>query len=232
MDNVLTLNAIAKEFPSGFKLAPCSLQVNGSDVLALLGKNGSGKSTLMDIITANSDPTAGEIIFSGQRFFPEAYALKRKLGYLPQNLNFPAWVTGKELLSYACHLYHLPIKQVDRALAYWDSLSYQHRPLAVCSHGMQKRIGLAIATIHTPALLVLDEPFSGLDVVQTKSLQSVIVERQQQGLATIVSTHVLPYVARVCNRVLILKLGSSKEVKAWNTLGFAERIDSLEQELL
>lgn len=231
MDNLLTIDAITKEFAAGFKLNPCSLQLNSGDVLALLGKNGSGKSTLMDIITANSDPTAGDLIFCGQRFFPESYALKRKLGYLPQNLNFPAWVTGKELLSYACHLYCLPTKHVDQALAYWDSTSYQHRPLAVCSHGMQKRIGLALATIHTPALLVLDEPFSGLDVVQTKALQSVIVARQQQGLATIISTHVLPYVAKICNRVLLLKLGSSKEITTWKTLGFAERIDSLEQEL-
>ena len=232
MNSLLTLKTITKEFASGFKLTPCSLQMQAGDVLALLGKNGSGKSTLMNIITANTDPTTGDILFSGQRFFPESYALKRKLGYLPQNLNFPAWVTGKEILSYACYLYRLPPQQVEQALAYWDATPYQHRPLAVCSHGMQKRIGLALANIHTPTLLVLDEPFSGLDIVQTKSLQDVIVNRQQQGLATIVSTHVLPYVAKICNRVLIMQNGESKETLTWQGQSLTERIDRLEQELL
>ncbi|MDE3270108.1 MAG: ABC transporter ATP-binding protein [Pseudomonadota bacterium] len=232
MASLLTLNHIEKEFASGFKLNPCSLQLNAGDVLAIIGQNGSGKSTLMEIITANSDPTAGELTFIGQRFFPESYALKRKLGYLPQNLNFPAWVTGKELISYACHLYRLPIEKTAAALSYWGSCAYQHRPLAACSHGMQKRIGLAIATIHAPALLVLDEPFSGLDVIQTQALQLVITDRQRQGLATIISTHVLPYVARICSRALLLKQGNSKEIDAWQQLGFTERIDRLERALL
>ena len=230
---MMTLKAITKVYSSGFKLEPCSMQIKEGETLSVLGKNGSGKSTLLEILTANSDPSTGEIFFAGERLTPEAYMLKRKLGYLPQNTYFPMWVSGRELLAYASRLYQLPIKEtVKKALAYWDSVSYQHKPLAVCSHGMQKRIGLAMATLNSPSLLVLDEPFSGLDVMQTKALENILQQRKDKGLSNVISTHILPYVAKISDRVLILKQGRSELLRGWQGHTYLEKIDLLEHELL
>lgn len=227
---MMILKEISKEFSSGFQLGPCSLTIENAETLGILGKNGSGKSTLFNLMTANLDLSAGEIEFIGQKLILEAYALKKEFGYLPQNLSFPPWVTGEELLLYAAGLYNLHAKDAtDRMLQYWDCLYYRNLPLAVCSHGMQKRVGLAVATIHDPRLLLLDEPFSGLDVFHTKALEDLLIERKEQGKSNVISTHILPYVAQICDRVVVLKNGQLHILPRWAEMSYTERMDNLKK---
>ena len=226
---MMTLRAISKKFSAGFQLGPCDLQVNRAETLAVLGKNGAGKSTLFNLMTANLDPSAGEVTFRGQRFIPEAFALKRELGFLPQNPVFPPWVNGAELLHYAVRLYGLDIAAVARALQRWDGEHYQHLPLTLCSHGMQKRIGLAVATIHQPPLLLLDEPFSGLDVFHLKTLQELLATRKQQQLSNVLSTHILPLAAQLCDRAVVLKHGQLHTLPDWQQQDSGQRIAAVEK---
>ena len=229
---MMTLKNISRRFTAGFQLGPCNLQVNNSETLGILGRNGSGKSTLFNLMTANLDPSEGEISFCDQRFRLESFTLKTKIGYLPQNLNFPPWVNGKELLSYAASLYKLHVEDtVTRALAYWDCTDYQYLPLALCSHGTQKRIGLAVATLHSPVLLFLDEPFSGLDVFHTKALEELLQKRKERGQSNVISTHILPYVAKICDRVIVLQQGEMKDISPWQELPYLQKISALDAKL-
>ncbi len=227
---MMTLSNIGKTFAAGFQLGPCNLQVGRGETLGILGKNGAGKSTLFNLMTANLDPDAGEIVLRGQRLTPEAFALKKSLGFLPQSPVFPPWVSGEELLRYAARLYNLDREQVvPQTLQRWDCHHYKSLPLALCSHGMQKRVGLAVATLHDPQLLVLDEPFSGLDVFHLRTLHNLLATRQQQQLSNVLSTHILPLAAQLCDRVVVLKNGNMHQPPDWGQQDNEARLAALEQ---
>ena len=227
----MSLTAISKRYSSasdGFSLGPIDLAVDAGETLAILGENGAGKSTLFNLMTANLDKDSGEIILRGERLTPENFIAKRGFGYLPQKLYFPPWVSGEELLRYAQSLYGKG--NVEQSLSYWDCASYRRLPLASCSHGMQKRVGLALATLHCPPLLLLDEPFSGLDVSHTRALETLLQDRCQQGHSNIISTHILPYVAKLCHRVVILQKGILRNINNWQETSYIPRIETLEKE--
>ena len=144
----------------------------------------------------------------------------------------PKWVSPQELLSYAALLHGLNDvrKTVDSSLETWDCASFRLKPLAACSYGMQKRVGLALATIHKPALLILDEPFSGLDLYHIHTLEKALSERQKEGKTTVLSTHILPYVVSACNRVWILASGRLSELSDWTKMSSSDKMNSIERQ--
>ncbi|MFW7377636.1 MAG: ABC transporter ATP-binding protein [Oligoflexus sp.] len=228
---LLTVADLKMEYPSSqFHLGPLTFQLEKQRVMAILGQNGAGKSTLFQMLTGNLRPAAGTIHISGQRMLPDRPEVKRMIGYLPQSLQLPHWVNGWELLAYAIKLYGLdqPEERRQAALQYWDCESYQYKPLAACSHGMQKRVGLALATIHNPDLLILDEPFSGLDLYHIRSLQNVIQKRREQGQATILSTHIAPYAAQLCDEVMLIQNGQIHMIKEWQNADLMSRVGMIE----
>lgn len=215
---------------SQFQLGPLTFHIKAGESIALVGKNGAGKSTLFQLLTASMDFDEGEILFMGRKLRPEALDLRRRIGYLPQNLPLPRWVTGEEILIYACQLRGVPsVKgKVQELAQYWDCHTYLHKPLATLSHGMQKRIGLALATFFNPELLILDEPFAGLDLYHSRALENILVERQRAGLATIVSTHELLYAARHCARAWLMAEGQLSHIEQWPESNILDRVAILE----
>ena len=227
----MSLTAITKRYSSAsdaFSLGPIDLTIETGETLAILGENGAGKSTLFNLMTANLDLDSGEIILQGKRLTPENFIAKREFGYLPQNLSFPPWVSGEELLRYAQSLYGKG--DIEQSINYWDCASYRRLPLASCSHGMQKRVGLALASLHCPPLLLLDEPFSGLDVSHTRALETLLQKRCQQGYSNVISTHILPYVATLGHRVVVLRDGILRSVNNWQKTSYIPRIKALEDQ--
>jgi ABC-type multidrug transport system ATPase subunit len=142
----------------------------------------------------------------------------------------PRWVTGREILAYAARLYQLsePNKRVADAEAYWDCASFAHAPLATLSYGMSKRVTIALATLHDPECLILDEPFSGLDLFHIKALDAKIAARAKAGKLTILSTHVAPYTAGLCDQVYIIEAGATRALPGWHDTGYLDRINLLE----
>lgn len=231
MQDIIVIDQLVKSYPgSTYQLGPISVRIKQGETLALLGKNGAGKSTLFQLITGNIDPTNGTVTFQGELVRPDRYLLKRKMGYLPQHLELPRWVTGKEILTYAAALYQLPEPKplVELTLAFWDCLEFQHKPLQACSHGMQKRVALALATMHNPDFLILDEPFSGLDLFHIKALTDILEARRQQRQTSILSTHVSHYAARLCDRAMVLQSGQASFLPGWETADTMQRIHLVE----
>lgn len=228
----LSLNDLLKTFPSsGFQLGPLAYDLNQGDRLALFGKNGAGKSTLFQLITGHLTADSGEILLFGQRMRPDSFELKKSIGYLPQNLELPRWVSAHDIITYALKLYGYPdlVQRREQTLALWDAEYYAFKPLGACSYGMQKRVALALATLHNPRLLILDEPFSGLDLFHIRTLEELLAQRTSEQL-TIVSTHVASHVAKLCERAATVRDGKLEELKAWGKASFLERLDLMEGE--
>lgn len=230
MTAVLSADKLTKSFDGGFQLGPVSLELGQGSTVVILGKNGAGKSTLFQLLTGNLDATGGEVRFGGAKLTPDRPDLKRKIGYLPQNPVLPKWVTGREILDYAAALQALPKadQRVEQSEAYWDCASYNKKPLATLSYGMQKRVGLALATLADPDLLILDEPHSGLDLFHVKALDDEILRRAKAGKATVLSTHVTAFAAAVADRVHVIAGGNLAPLEGWETRTFLDRIALIE----
>jgi ABC-2 type transport system ATP-binding protein len=228
---VLEVHELGKRYADdGYELQPTSFSMAIGTTNAVLGANGAGKSTLFQLLSGNSFPTSGHITFMGHKLRPEQVALKHHIGYLPQNLQLPPWITGLELLRYAASLYRIPRapERVTTMLQRWDCESFAKLPLAACSHGMQKRLALGLALIHDPKMLILDEPFSGLDLFHTKTLEEEISQRQKAGKLTILSTHIIPYVVDLCQRAAVLKDGRLTFISPWHTAKDQEKTQLIE----
>lgn len=228
----LSLDSLLKTFPSsGFQLGPLTLELKDGDRLALFGKNGAGKSTLFQLLTGHMTADSGEIQLFGQRMSPEAFELKKDIGYLPQHLELPRWVSGHDIITYALKLYEFPDLSARREaiLERWDAKYYAFKPLGACSYGMQKRVALALATLHDPKLLILDEPFSGLDLYHIRTLEDLLAERTREQV-TVVSTHEASHVAKLCGRAATIRDGKLEEITAWGAAPFMERLDLMESQ--
>lgn len=228
---LLSVNAVRKSFQDGdgFQLGPVTFALAAGETVALLGKNGAGKTTLFQVLTGNLDATEGEVRVADEKLTPDRPDVKRRVGYLPQNPALPRWVSGIELLRYAAALHGLKEEgRVDEALRYWDAASYAKKPIATLSYGMQKRLGLALACLHDPEVLILDEPFSGLDLFHIKALDDELARRGKAGRATVVSTHEAASAARSCARALILDAGKLSELPQFATAKLIDRIEMIE----
>ena len=180
-ESLLTAIKLSKSWAPSFNLGPVDFALSGGQTIALHGKIGAGKTTLLSLLTGNLDASQGEVHVLGHRLTPDTPQHKRHIGYLPQNPSLPPWASGREILSYAAGLYGLADAEVviNAAQTYWDCKDYQHKPMATLSYGMQKRVALALATLANPPILLLDEPYSGLDVYHIKALDDALTRRQK-----------------------------------------------------
>ena len=227
---VLAATALKKEYETGFRVGPIDLILAPGETVALLGKNGAGKTTLFQVLTGNADATGGTVSILGRRLTPDTPDVKRAVGYLPQNPALPRWATGRDLLTYAAKLHGLPERErlIAEREAYWDTASYRKKPLATLSYGMQKRLGLALATLHDPPLLILDEPFSGLDLYHIRAVEDAIQSRAAAAKATLVSTHDAANAARTAHRALVMDAGQLTLLEGFAAAGFLERMALIE----
>jgi ABC-2 type transport system ATP-binding protein len=200
---------IEKTYPSGFHLSVKKFEPKLSSTTAILGKNGSGKSTFINILTGNLEAQSGQVLYEEKLMTLSAYKLKRETGYLPQKPELPPWTIGRDLLEYVCNLHKIKNsdKHIKKTAAYWQCTEILNKPVATYSIGMKKTLCLCIATIHNPKYLILDEPFSSLDISHINILEQHIKEREQNKLVTILSTHLLLYAATLSQEIYILTHG-------------------------
>lgn len=187
-----------------------SFEVSRGEVVGFLGPNGAGKSTAMQAITGNLAPTAGRIQICGHDLLDAPKLAKAEIGYLPEHPPLYLEFTVDEYLKFSAHLNLIPRTMVPTAI---DQAKQRcgldhvgHRLIANLSKGFQQRVGLAQAIIHTPSVIVLDEPTVGLDPIQIREIRSLIRELGKDH-GVILSTHILPEVQMTCDRVQIINRG-------------------------
>jgi ABC-2 type transport system ATP-binding protein len=208
---MLELRHVSKRFSGSLAVDNVSFCARPGEVTGYLGPNGSGKSTTMKIIVGLIDSTSGEIAFKGHSIQQDAIGWKQRLGYVPEEPHLYAHLSGVEYLVMVGQLRGLPARaaaeRIDgllRLLALYDD---RHLSISAYSKGMRQKILLAAALLHNPELLLLDEPFSGLDVTSALVLRSLIQELAARGKVVLFSSHELETVERVCSHVVILHRG-------------------------
>ena len=187
-----------------------SLNLRAGEIVVLLGTNGAGKSTLLHLLAGVLHPQQGEVLLAGRNVHTEP-ACRQQLGYLPDRPPLYDELTIEQQLAYAASLFRVPAKQqrkhIDAALEQWQLLPRRKQNTRSLSKGWRQRCGLAQATLHQPAFLLLDEPGEGLDPGQLMHLRESLKEYAQQGMGILLSTHLLEEARHLGDRVLILEEG-------------------------
>ena len=181
------------------------------EVTGYLGPNGSGKSTTLKMITGLISPSQGEILFHGEPIDKDRIAYKQRLGYVPEEPQLYPHLTGAEYLEMVGQLRGIDeaeiARKTDGFLELLGLAGDRYVTISSYSKGMRQKVLLAAALLHNPDLILLDEPFSGLDVNSSLILRQLIQELASRGKVVLFSSHELETVERVCSRVVILHNG-------------------------
>jgi len=187
------------------------LQVSAGGATALLGRNGAGKSTTMRVLAGVIPPSDGLVHVCGHDIRKETLKAKRVTGYCPDVGGLVPRATPWEHLQLAARLRQLPDGWEDRArdlLDRFDLGGASHRVTAGFSHGMGRRMSVVLATFHEPAVLLLDEPFDGVDPIGVEATFDVIGDARVRGACVLVSTHLRELAIEACSTVLVMRGGS------------------------
>jgi ABC-2 type transport system ATP-binding protein len=188
-----------------------TLEVEQGEIFGFLGPNGAGKTTTIRLIVGLLRPTSGTVSVAGHDVQQDPLEAKRKLGYLAQTPLLYEKLTGTEFLRFLGGLHGLNDTQIgersEHLLALMELTGKADQLIESYSGGMRKRLGLCGALLHEPPVLVLDEPFTGLDPYGARRIKDLLRHLCQQGKTVFLSTHVLEVAERVCDRVGILDRG-------------------------
>ena len=209
---------LSKRYRSTVALDGLSMTVERGEVFGLLGPNGAGKTTAVKLLLGLARPTGGEALVLGA---PAGdLQTRRQIGYLPELFRFQSWLTAREVLVLHCRLLQVPrprwAGEVDEALQTVGLADRGDDKVGTFSKGMQQRLGLGVALLGEPALVVLDEPTSALDPVGRHQVRTIIRELRDRGTTVFLNTHLLAEAEHVCDRVTIISQGRTV---ATGTLG-------------
>ena len=209
---MLEIRHYSKSYGGGKKAADdVSLSVMSGDIYGFIGHNGAGKSTTIRAVVGVLDFTQGEIFIDGHSVKDEPLACKRVTAYIPDNPDLYENLTGIQYLNFVADVFDLSVAQREERIRKYadlfeitDALGDQ---IGSYSHGMKQKVAIISALIHDPKLLVLDEPFVGLDPKATFTLKQMMHEMCAKGTAIFFSTHVLDVAEKLCNKVAIIRHG-------------------------
>ncbi|MGB9939934.1 ABC transporter ATP-binding protein [Methanosarcina sp.] len=206
--HTVEFQSVSKSFSEKDIIQDISFSVSQGEIFGLLGPNGAGKTTLIRLLLDIIRPDTGEIHVFGDLLSP---AVKDRIGYLPEERGLYRKTGLLDMLIYLAQLKSIPKKQAhlnaESLLKSLDLYQYKNKKVEELSKGMQQQIQFLSAIIHEPELIILDEPFSGLDPVSTKAIKARILELRAAGKTVILSTHMMEQAQNLCNRVLMLNKG-------------------------
>jgi ABC-2 type transport system ATP-binding protein len=216
---MLEARALTKYYNHTMAVKGVSFSVRPGEILGYLGPNGAGKSTTVKMLTGLIEPSDGQIFYNGRTVYDDFTAFQRRLGYVPEEPHLYPHLTGREYLQLVGRLRGMERRilepKMDEFLKLFGLWNDRHTPLASYSKGMRQKILLSAALLHDPEVLILDEPFSGLDVTSALVLRSLLRALAESGKMILYSSHVLEVVEKICSQVLILRKG---EVVAYDSI--------------
>jgi predicted permease len=216
---MLEARSLTKYYSHTPAVRQVSFTVRRGEILGYLGPNGAGKSTTVKMLTGLIEPSEGQIFYRGRSVYENFTAFQRRVGYVPEEAHLYPHLSGREYLQLMGRLRGMSRRVLEpkmdeflRAFTLWDD---RHSPLSSYSKGMRQKILLSAALLHDPDVLILDEPFSGLDVTSGLMLRTLLRQLAGRGKIILYSSHVLEVVEKICSTVLILRKG---EVVAYDSI--------------
>ncbi|MEF9876089.1 MAG: ABC transporter ATP-binding protein [Gordonibacter sp.] len=209
---VLAVEGVVKTFGSKRAVNEVSLEVMPGDIFGFVGHNGAGKTTLIRSIVGVSSYDAGDIRIMGRSVRTDPLSCKRAVAYVPDNPDIYEFLTGIQYLNYIADIFEVSAAmRRQRIRVYADRFALTEALgdlVSSYSHGMRQKLALIGALMHEPKLLVLDEPFVGLDPEASFNMKEMLRELAERGSAVFFSSHVLEVVEKLCNKVAIIKQGA------------------------
>jgi ABC-2 type transport system ATP-binding protein len=207
---MIRLNRVTKKYYDFTAVDELSLEVNDGEIVGIIGHNGAGKSTTLKMIAGLVEPTSGTVEVMGRDIQKESIAVKKQIGYLPEESPLYENMTPRQYLLFFSELYQMPhrtaLSQIDSLL---DSLNLPEKDKLIgeFSKGMKRKTAIARALLHNPNLLILDEPNSGLDPLTSFFIINYLKTLKSAGKTILLSAHNLFHVEYICDRVMIIKNG-------------------------
>ncbi len=215
--NIIEIQHFSKFYGKHRGIEDVSFTVERGEIYGFIGPNGAGKSTTIRTLLALIHPTSGSAAIFGMDCIKDAHKIARKVGYLPSEAFYYENMTVKELLKYSADLYQVDcgerINELKERLKLDDT-----RKISDLSFGNKKKVGIVAALLHSPELIILDEPTNGLDPLIKETFFEILKEENKKGATILYSSHVLSEVQRICSKVAIIKEGKIINVQDMSDL--------------
>lgn len=214
---ILEIKHLTKYYGKILGVKDLSLALYKGEIFGFIGPNGAGKSTTIRSIMHLVNKTSGQVLLYGQELTGEDPALKESIGYLPSEVHLYEDLTVKEMLDYHASFYKRDLSQRRRELVKKLQLD-ETKKIEDLSLGNSKKLGIILAFMHEPKLLILDEPISGLDPIMQQTFYNLLREEKQKGTTILYSTHILSEISKICDRIGIIREGKLVNVETTREL--------------
>jgi ABC-type multidrug transport system, ATPase component len=208
---MIACRSVTKTFQDKAVLSDVSLEIGPGRILGLLGRNSAGKSTLIKILTGQLSRDSGDVYLLDQPIRRMSHALRQMIGVLPEELGLFDDLTVLEHLDLSAKVYGLPkavrSQRLHELLTVLDLDDGRHTPARNCSHGMKKKTALALALLHNPKVIFLDEPFEGIDPVAAESIRKLLLTMARKGSTILLTAHTFALLEGLADDVAILHDG-------------------------
>ena len=208
---MLVINHLTKTFGDKLAVDDLSLHIAPGEICAFIGHNGAGKTTTIKACCGILQPDSGEIFIAGKSVANDPIACKKELAYIPDNPDLYEFLSGIQYLNFVADIFGVSQEdrqsRIHRYADLFDLTSDLAQPVSSYSHGMKQKLAIISALLHAPKLIIMDEPFVGLDPTAAYQVKTIMREHCDRGGAIFFSTHVLADAEKLCDKVAIIKQG-------------------------
>ena len=206
---MIELKKLTKYYGNKLAVDNLSLIIENGDICAFVGPNGAGKTTTLKATAGILEFDSGDILIDGVSILTNPIFCKRKMAYLPDNPDLYEFLKGIDYLNFICDIYEVSNRKelIKKYSDMFELTGFLGNTINTYSHGMKQKLAIISALIHEPKVLLLDEPFVGLDPISSHNLKEIMKELTKNGVSIFFSTHVLEVAEKLCNKVAVIKNG-------------------------
>jgi len=225
---MIEIKNVTKKYGDKVALKDVSFNVEDGEIFAFIGHNGAGKTTLIKSIVGIHDFDEGEILINGKSIKEDPISCKKDMAYVPDNPELYENMKAIDFINFICDMYEIPFEEREKNINKYAKLfeieNNLNDTINSFSHGMKQKIAIISALAHNPKILIMDEPFVGLDPKAVYDIKEIMKEMIKEGKTIFFSTHILDVAEKLCSRVAIIKngelikVGSMKQIKGDKSL--------------
>jgi ABC-2 type transport system ATP-binding protein len=225
---MIEIKNLTKKYGEKYAVNNLSLKINDGEILAFIGHNGAGKTTTIKCLMGIIEFDEGDILIDGKSIKEKPIECKKIMAYVPDNPDLYDNLKAIEFVNFICDIYEVPLEKRKERIEKYSKLfeidTELNNPISSYSHGMKQKIALIAALCHDPKILIMDEPFVGLDPEAVFNMKQIMKNLCSEGKIVFFSTHILDVAEKLCDKVAIIKngklvkVGTMKEVKGDSSL--------------